>query len=172
MDVVNVTSEMDYGSALTTDSLLAITRVLLNTTLHSNDANLVVQSNDTTLTMNNGSSYEVGSQLELAGDLAFPPERIWVAQGARTPLLSPSELTIVLLVTAVASISFLIVIILVIFTTKRRHVYHIIPSSNDKNITNYDYIYKPLIGSLVLDGEYENTFVGVSIPLLHDNTKI
>ena len=172
---------MDYRPTVTTESLLAITEGLLNTTLHSNDTNLIlhssdtnliVQSNDTTLTMNNASTYEVSSQLELAGDSAFPPDSLWVAQGARTPLLSPSELIIVLLVTAVASIVFLVVILLVIFTTKRRHVYHIIPSSNDRNISNYDYIYKPLIGSLVLDEEYENTFVGVSIPLLHDNTKL
>ena len=162
MDVQNVTSEMDYGPSSTPEPALVVTETLLNLTL---------QSNETIVEMSNGSSLMIGSELKLTGDLTFPSERLWVAQGARTPLLSPSELTIVLVVTAVASIVFLIVILLVIFTTRRKHLYHIIPSSNDRNIT-YDYIYKPLIGSLVLDEEYENTFVGVSIPLLHDNTKL
>ena len=34
-----------------------------------------------------------------------------------------------------------------------------------------DYVYKPLAGA-GLDEEYENTFVGVSIPLLQENTKL
>lgn len=36
---------------------------------------------------------------------------------------------------------------------------------------NAPYIYKPLQGG-VLDEQYENTFVGVSVPLLQDNTKL
>ena len=33
------------------------------------------------------------------------------------------------------------------------------------------YMYKPLAGE-GLDEEYENTFVGVTVPILHDNTKV
>ena len=142
-----------------------VTEVILNSTSLLNETVTKINSDNGSL------ADSVDSHMGLAGDLAFPSDRLWVSQGIRSPLLSPSELTIVLIVTGVASIVFLIVILLIIFTTKRKHLYHIIPSTNDNSIT-YDYIYKPLIGSLVLDEEYENTFVGVSIPLLQDNTKV
>ena len=142
-----------------------VTEVILNSTSLLNETDIKIESDNGSL------AGSVDGPTGLAGDLAFPSDRLWVSQGIRSPLLSPSELTIVLIVTGVASIVFLIVILLIIFTTKRKHLYHIIPSTNDNSIT-YDYIYKPLIGSLVLDEEYENTFVGVSIPLLQDNTKV
>ena len=56
------------------------------------------------------------------------------------------------------------------FLMCRRHVmsYSSLPSSNPGA---YDYIYRPLHGNR-LDEEYENTFVGVSIPLLQEVTII
>lgn len=56
----------------------------------------------------------------------------------------------------------------------RRHVilskYNSLPSTSHSYFA-YDYIYRPLHGNR-LDDEYENTFVGVSIPLLQEVTVI
>ena len=52
---------------------------------------------------------------------------------------------------------------------RRRQGYFRIPTSSD--IKKYDYFYKPSNGN-ALDDEYENTFVGVSVPLLQEVTKV
>ena len=52
---------------------------------------------------------------------------------------------------------------------KRRQGYFRIPTSSD--VKKYDYFYKPSNGN-ALDDEYENTFVGVSVPLLQEVTKV
>ena len=52
---------------------------------------------------------------------------------------------------------------------KRRQGYFRIPTSSD--VRKYDYFYKPSGGNS-LDDEYENTFVGVSVPLLQEVTKV
>ena len=53
---------------------------------------------------------------------------------------------------------------------KKRRGYFRIPTSSD--IKKYDYFYKPSNGNNTLDDEYENTFVGVSVPLLQEVTKV
>ena len=54
---------------------------------------------------------------------------------------------------------------------RRRHQYQLIPNSMDPT-HRFNYIYRPLHGNAALDNEYENTFVGVSIPILQENTRI
>ena len=73
-------------------------------------------------------------------------------------------------VTAAVAI-FLTLVILVGFYVmrRRRRNYNKIPTSSD--VGRYEYFYKPSNGNS-LDEEYENTFVGVSVPLLHEVTKI
>ena len=62
---------------------------------------------------------------------------------------------------------FILVVILWIYCRKPYNYQKIQSDESSK----YEYIYKPLAGG-TLDEEYENTFVGVSIPLLQDNTKV
>ncbi len=67
---------------------------------------------------------------------------------------------------------FVTVLILGVFCVlrrKKRLSYAKIPSSSD--VKRYEYFYRPSNGNS-LDDEYENTFVGVSVPLLHEVTKI
>ena len=78
-------------------------------------------------------------------------------------LVAPSFLTM-----AVASVAVLILVVTLVTCFRRKQHYQKIPTAES---VSYDYIYKPLQGN-ILDEEYENTFVGVSIPLLQDNTRI
>lgn len=110
-------------------------------------------------------------------DVPFPSERLWASQNESPSsvvwrLQSTSELGVVLVVIGLASVLTLIIIMSLLACFRKRHTYEIIPSTGDNTSITYDYIYKPLIGSSLLDEEYENTFVGVSIPLLQQNTKV
>lgn len=63
----------------------------------------------------------------------------------------------------------LLLIILILIRKSRYFKYHRVPTWESNG---YLYIYKPLVGHKELDEEYENTFVGVSVPLLQETTKI
>ena len=69
---------------------------------------------------------------------------------------------------SVAALVFLMVVLSFYSYIRRHHQYEKLPTGDT---ISYDYIYRPLQGNM-LDDEYENTFVGVSIPLLQDNTRI
>ena len=70
--------------------------------------------------------------------------------------------------TVLTAISVLVIVIAMWIYCRRNSSYeHIV--EDDQHGVNF--VYKPLIGT-GLDDEYENTFVGVSIPLLQDNTKL
>ena len=73
-----------------------------------------------------------------------------------------------LIMMAFASVSVFFLGMVAISCFRRKRKYQKIPTNEP---ITYDYIYRPLQGN-VLDEEYENTFVGVSIPLLQDNTRI
>ena len=90
----------------------------------------------------------------------------------------PTRPRVYILVTV--SVAMVVLSMLAIFgmaVVCRRHVilskYNSLPSSsaNSASYFAYDYIYRPLHGNR-LDDEYENTFVGVSIPLLQEVTVI
>ena len=69
----------------------------------------------------------------------------------------------------VASVCIFVVLVMVgVYCRKPYNYQHI---QSDQLDSKYDYIYRPLAGG-DLDEEYDNTFVGVSIPLLQDNTKV
>ena len=61
-------------------------------------------------------------------------------------------------------------VLLYLFLWKKRTRYTRLLGSSDG--TQYDYIYKPQASNAVLDDEYENTFVGVSVPLLQEISKV
>lgn len=63
----------------------------------------------------------------------------------------------------------LVVTVSLVLWLRPRHHYHRLSTEDGK--VGYEYIWKPLQGGL-LDEEYENTFVGVSVPLLQETTKI
>ncbi len=62
----------------------------------------------------------------------------------------------------------LISIIITVYVIRRRKHYKTIELPEE---IGYEYIYKPLISG-ANDEEYENTFVGVSIPLLQDVSRV
>ena len=70
--------------------------------------------------------------------------------------------------TVLTALSLLVVVVSMWIYCRRRASYQHI---EEDGYHTADFVYKPLIGG-GLDDEYENTFVGVSIPLLQDNTKL
>jgi hypothetical protein len=76
--------------------------------------------------------------------------------------------TIVVLFIVATAVTLVFVLVIFVFFC-RRGLYERVPTSDTDY---YKYIYRPLQGNDYMDEEYENTFVGVSIPLLQDNTKI
>ncbi len=61
-------------------------------------------------------------------------------------------------------------VLLYLFLWKKRTRYTRLLGSSEG--AQYDYIYKPQASNSVLDDEYENTFVGVSVPLLQEISKV
>ena len=70
--------------------------------------------------------------------------------------------------TVLTALSVLVIVITMWIYYRRHDSYEHI---EDDGQHGANCVYKPLIGA-GLDDEYENTFVGVSIPLLQDNTKL
>ena len=72
----------------------------------------------------------------------------------------------------VASLGILLAVIVMVslyFMMRSKRFYSRIPGTGEEQ--GYEYIYKPLVAG-VLDEEYENTFVGVSMPVIQDVTKV
>ena len=85
-------------------------------------------------------------------------------------LASTGQMGGALIMLGLAAVVTLIIILgLMSCVRRRKHVMYQKLATSET--ANYDYIYRPLQGGR-LDEEYENTFVGVSIPLLQDNTKV
>ncbi len=72
------------------------------------------------------------------------------------------------MVLGLAAIGTLVIVLALVACMRKKTRYQKLPTSETPV---FDYIYRPLQGGR-LDEEYENTFVGVSIPLLQDNTKV
>lgn len=82
----------------------------------------------------------------------------------------PQPVQIILIFVTLAAIMIVILTIILISYFKRYNHYSKVP--NVDPYTYYEYIYKPIQGNAHLDSQYEHTFVGVSIPILQDNTRI
>ena len=70
-------------------------------------------------------------------------------------------------VTVLSALSALVLVLALWLYCRRPYKQFLSPSHS-----SYDYIYKPLTGAGGIDEEYENTFVGVTVPILHDNSKL
>ena len=84
-------------------------------------------------------------------------------------LIENGEMDLGLLAASLGILLAVIVMVSLYFMMRSKRFYSRIPGTCEGH--DYEYIYKPLAGSAI-DEEYENTFVGVSIPLIQDVTKV
>ena len=102
-----------------------------------------------------------------------------IAKSVTTPTQMPQTYTLYsmrILLCVGLMLLVLVVLMVMLIMLCRRHSnlnkYQSIPNNNTSGaVLAYDYIYRPLHGNR-LDDEYENTFVGVSIPLLQEVTVV
>ena len=73
------------------------------------------------------------------------------------------------IIVVACSMFVLATLIVLAYVIHKRRRYNIV--EEEEEVVPYDYIYKPVQGNYI-DEMYENTFVGVSIPLLQDVTKV
>ncbi len=84
-------------------------------------------------------------------------------------LVANGEMDLGLLAASLGILLAAVVMVSLYLMMRSKRFYSRIPSSCEGQ--DYEYIYKPLAGG-ALDEEYENTFVGVSIPLIQDVSKV
>ncbi len=97
------------------------------------------------------------------------PENVDVQDNLVWNLLADGEMDLGLLAASLGILFVTVVLVSLYFMLRSRRDYRRIPGASDAQ--EYEYIYKPLAGNS-LDEEYENTFVGVSIPLIQENSKV
>ena len=97
---------------------------------------------------------------EVAGDLH--DNLVW-------NLIENGEMDLGLLAASLGILLAVIVMVSLYFMMRSKRLYRRIPGTCEGR--DYEYIYKPLAGNAI-DEDYENTFVGVSIPLIQDVTKL
>ena len=86
-------------------------------------------------------------------------------------LVRQDEVVVLIVFVSIAiSVALLMLLISKVMWRRKQGQYQRLPTSDPSH--RYSYIYRPMQGNAALDDEYENTFVGVSIPLLQDNTRI
>ena len=83
-------------------------------------------------------------------------------------LIRNGELDLGLLAASLGILLIMMVMVSLYWMMRSKRFYSRIPEMCDKQ--DYGYIYKPLTGAGATDEEYENTFVGVSLPLIQDVT--
>ena len=84
-------------------------------------------------------------------------------------LIENGEMDLGLLAASLGILLVVIVMLSLYFMMRSKRFYSRIPGTCEGQ--DYEYIYKPLAGGAI-DEEYENTFVGVSIPLIQDVSKV
>lgn len=85
-------------------------------------------------------------------------------------LVKHDEIIVLIVLVSIVTFVGLLALFVLKVILRKRHAYQLIPAHDPHH--RFDYIYRPIQGNVALDDEYENTFVGVSIPILQDNTRI
>ena len=85
-------------------------------------------------------------------------------------LVRQDETVVLVVFLSIVTCVGLVAVVVSKIVLRRRHQYQLIPNQDPTH--RFNYIYRPIHGNAALDDEYENTFVGVSIPILQDNTRI